>query len=372
MKITKQNLSILFLFIGGYIVQGQTYLSWNEVDQTRYGDEEIYKRKSDNSLLNGDYKIASTTGSYSEVSFVDGKVNGVRTEYNDSGGKKAQATFKNGIIEGELLNFHQNGKVSDEAYYKHGKKDGAWKRYNQEGHVIQTLNYKEDSKEGKWTHEIYSPQNGITRIETKYYKNDQPIKHWESRTDDGKMLWEEDYKAPKDYTRKEYYLNGKLEKLETYADGKLNGPYKYYFKDGILNIEATYKDGDKVFRKLYHSNGKLREVMYFENDIPNGAYEKYASNGVKVKEGKFEAGSKSGIWKEFDDEKGNLKSEVGYKNNRRSGEWKYYNKAQKLAETGYFVNDERDGLWKFYDLAGDLKKEIEYENGKTVSEKKYK
>ncbi|MGO3183363.1 MAG: toxin-antitoxin system YwqK family antitoxin [Aequorivita sp.] len=372
MKNTKQKLIILFLLVSCYMVEAQTYITWNEVEQARFGKEVIYKKVKDKTLLSGKYKIATTSGSYSDISFVNGKIDGVRSDYDSSERKEAEATFKNGVVDGMVVNFHQNGKVSTEEFYKNGIEDGAWKRYNYEGRLIENSNYKDGKKEGKWMQEVSVPQEGITRVEIMNYKSDLPIGHWEAKTTDGVLVWEEDYKAPKDYTRKEYYSNGKMEKLETYADGKLDGPFKYYGKEGNLKVEASYKNGYRVFRKGYHDTGKLAEVMSFEKDKPNGNYEKYTSKGIKVSEGNFKDGRKDGVWKEFDAKKGNLESEVGYKNHRRSGEGKYYNEAKKLAETGNFVNDEKDGLWKYYDLAGDLEKEVEYDRGSIVSEKKYK
>lgn len=311
--------------MGSYLMDGQTLISWSEVKDIRFGKEIIYKKRWGDSLLNGHYKIASTSGSYSKLYFIDGKVDGIRTEYDGLGYKLSETKFKNGTLHGSSIHFHQNGIVSEEAVYKNGAPEGIWRNYDEKGRLIKTEKYKAGKKEGKWVQEIRYPQNNTTRVETKHFNNDEPIGHWESRIKDGNLVWEIDYIAPKDYVKKEYYPNEQIKRVETYKDNTLNG-----------------------------------------------RYEKYSSNGIKVIAGSFANGFRSGEWKEFEDKKGCIKSEVTYKNNQKEGTSKFYNNAQRLSETGKYINNRKEGLWKYFDLAGDLEKEIEYKNGFSVSEKRYR
>lgn len=325
MVYQKENL-LLFLFLFCcMLMQGQTLLSWYEVKEMRFGKEITYKDKRKDSLLNGHYKLAYSSGSYSELHFLNGKVDGIRTEYDGLGYKLSETNFDKGNLNGSSIQFYQNGKVMEEAYYKEGEADGTWKTYNDNGRIVITENYKAGKKEGKWVREIKYPQNNTTRVETSYFKNDQPIGKWESRIKNGNLVRQIEYKSAKNYVKKEYYSNGEINRIETYKDNTLNGPYKKYF-----------------------------------------------SNGIKKLEGSFKNGFRSGIWKEFTDKKATIKSEVSYVNGEKEGLSKYYNQAKRLSETGKYINNRKEGLWKYYDLAGDLERETEYENGFMVSEKKYK
>ena len=325
MIVKKENLFILLFLLGSFLMQGQSQLRWHEVKEIRFGKEITYQKKWKDSLLNGHYKIAFPSGSYSDLSFIDGKVDGIRTEYDGLGYKLSETKFDKGRLEGSSISFYQNGKVSDEAYYKNGEADGTWKTYNEQGRLITTEHYKAGKRVGKWVQEIQNLQNNTIRIETKNFKNDEPTGKWESRIKDGDLVWQKDYKSAKDYVEKEYYANGKIERVQTFKDNTLNG-----------------------------------------------LYEKYASNGIKVTEGNYVDGNRSGVWKEFDNKKGSIKSEVDYLNGKKEGLSKYYNEAKRLSETGKYLNNRKEGLWKYYDLAGELEKEIEYDKGDIISEKKIK
>lgn len=322
MIVKKEKLFLLLFLLGSFLTHGQTQLRWHEVKELRFGKDITYLKKWKDSLLNGDYKIAYPSGSYSAVSFIDGKVDGIRTEYDGLGYKLSETKFDKGKLEGSSISFHQNGKVSDEAYYKNGEPEGTWKTYNEKGRLIKTENYKAGKKEGKWVQEIRYPQNNTTQVETKHFKNNEPTGKWESRIKDGDLVWQKDYKSAKDYVHKEYFSTGKMERLQTYKDNTLNG-----------------------------------------------IYEKYSTNGIKVTEGNFLDGNRSGVWKEFDSKKGSIKSEVNYLHGKKEGASKYYNQAERFSETGKYRNNRKEGLWKYYDLAGDLEKEVEYDRGSIVSEK---
>ena len=54
--------------------------------------------------------------------------------------------------------------------------------------------------------------------------------------------------------------------LEYYANGKLNGVRKVFYKSGLIAEETTYKDGVKEgLYKSYAENGIVLEESNFKN-----------------------------------------------------------------------------------------------------------
>ena len=55
-----------------------------------------------------------------------------------------------------------------------------------------------------------------------------------------------------------YHKNGQLYEKGTYKDGKLDGPWVEYYKDGHLLFKGTFKDGKRDGPWIFYwSNGQL-------------------------------------------------------------------------------------------------------------------
>lgn len=105
------------------------------------------------------------------------------------------------------------------------------------------------------------------------------------------------------------YNNGVLDYEMTYKDGKLTGPFKYFFPDGKVWREGTYKEGlvdGKFFE--YHNNGRKSKELEYKESIANGLYRAYDENGHVVSTcrykngllvGQYENITTSGITKKF-------------------------------------------------------------------------
>ena len=64
---------------------------------------------------------------------------------------------------------------------------------------------------------------------------------------------------------------------------------------------------------------------------------------------------------------GQLESEGNWKNGKKDGLWKYYNKKGILKLESNWKNGKKDGLWKNYNKKGVLKSERNYKDGKRVT-----
>jgi len=370
--ILKHKIVWFLLIIGLVNGYSQEYLSWNEITTKRFGKETIYMLTEDKKPLSGAYKVSESSGAYADINFKNGKIDGSYISYDFIGNKESEATYKEGKIYGKQSSYFQNGKVQEVTNYKNGLKDGTWLSYNKKGEIIRTENYKDDKKEGKWTNQSKDPVKNTTSIVTKYYKNDQPTGNWERRLTDGKLVWEELYSAPKDYVKKSYFPNGKLSEELTIKDRRKNGLATYFTPEGILNYKIKYDNDAIIYKEKYYKNGTLNSKTNYKYGAINGLYEKFNEEGIKIKEGNRKDTYKEGVWKIYEGKKGRLRSEITYKNDNQNGLAKFYNtNANSIAKEGQYLNGKQHGTWKHYDMAGELIKEVEYDKGREISEKKY-
>ena len=70
----------------------------------------------------------------SEVTFKDGKINGLVTYWYENGEKKSEGTYRNGKKDGLFTWWYGNGKKEYEGTYKDGKKISV-KEWNEDGSV---------------------------------------------------------------------------------------------------------------------------------------------------------------------------------------------------------------------------------------------
>jgi len=374
----KSTLSILF-FIVFFVSNAQTtILKWSQVEITKLGKNTTYQKRHNYDIkhpdkpfkpLHGFYKITDNYGSYSEITFNSGKVNGTWTDYNFEGKLKAVSNFKEGQLAGKLTEYYQNGKVSKETFYENGKKSGTWKEYDREGKETVIQHYKNGLKEGKWTIQILHGGDRACKI-IEFYKNDKPIGTWKESCND-KTSWSKEFSDEKDYIEKTFFSNGKVNTLKEYKNGKLNGNYKAYEKDGVLTKHFAFKEDKVTFQKIFYaSNGKPKSITNFKNSNRHGAHKKFHENGKKELEAFFDESYKTGTWKEYSYE-GQLTSIQEYKNGVEEGSFKHYTKTGLLKKEGAYLKGRPQGLWKIYNRDGTLYKEVIYENGRIISEKKY-
>ena len=91
-------------------------------------------------------------------------------------------------------------------------------------------------------------RNGI------FYKKftDKPYSGYVEGEDKDGYIVKGNYKDGKEegvYER--YYKNGQLEEKGTYKYGKLDGIWEYYFDDGMLWKKVTWKNGKLIKREEY-------------------------------------------------------------------------------------------------------------------------
>ena len=360
---------MLLLLLTSYVKAQTTYLMWNDVQTQRFGKETLFK--SENKFLNGNYKLAEESGAYAEATFKNGKMVGVRKDYDFTGHLEQEVNFdQEGKAQGKSISYYSNGEVYRVFNYKNGLKDGVWKTFDAKGMVMTTEVYKNDLKAGKWVRKLKDGRLGTKLIEINYFENNKPTGTWTRKTEDGRPIWERIYTGSKEYIKREYHTNQKLSLEETFKDNRLDGTAKYYNPSGILLAEKNYLEGYLQTEIKFYENGNKKEIVNSKDGYKDGIFQKYSETGKLIVDGKYAIGHKFGEWKHYNDDN-MLEQTYTYANGTKNGISKTYNDAGKIENEGMYLNDEKTGLWTYYKLNGKVAKEVEYKNDEIISEKKY-
>lgn len=172
-------------------------------------------------------------------------------------------------------------------------------------------------------------------------------------------------------------------KLQSAEKGEEESPieypteeYKEYFPNGKVRCEGWVWQGYRVKDwKYYYENGTLfMEGKYSQAGEATGEWRYYFPNEKLKTIGFYEKGKKTGIFRNYDPEKGYLRSEIYYEK-KEKGEvvsWKFYDEKGKLEKEGTAreIGNNEDweiiGEWKYYRKDGELEKIETYENGEIV------
>lgn len=210
-----------------------------------------------------------------------------------------------------------------------------------------------------------------------------------------------------------YYENGKISSEGTMHNGKPDSFWKTYYPSGIVKSEGNrlnfeldslwifynehgdtlqkidYKKGKKngylfTYEYLYDNNktnGGLASKELYLNDVKQGI-SFYYEKGVLYKAITYKDGKKHGLAKEFD-KTGKIISITEYSNdyiiNRekinqvdnkgfKQGVWKTFHPNNKLAVESNFLNDTLSGYYKEFDISGKLLKIVKYMHGNLLSD----
>ena len=186
--------------------------------------------------------------------------------------------------------------------------------------------------------------------------------------------------APVVYQRP-YEETGNTALVQTFENGKQNGPFEVHYPDGKLQIKGSYKDDKKDgVWEYYREDGTLEGKVTYKNDEANGKYVAYFENGKTLySDGTYINGKKNGIEKEYY-MSGKLQSATTYKNDipeettmyypsgkvymkrnyNKTYEITYYYENGQIFLSGYVKNNSAYSEWKYYDKKGKLVTKGEY------------
>lgn len=178
---------------------------------------------------------------------------------------------------------------------------------------------------------------------------------------------------------KTYHENGMIKSEGNRVDHELDGPWKFYDESGDIILEINYKSGKKEGpRKTYRDDEII--VESFENDLKEGLTTFYYPDGTVKKTVPFVNGLEHGNAFEYSDD-GRIITLEEYRrgfiinreninrygrNGLKQGRWKYFYEDGSLKEEGSFRNDKKDGFFKTYDRNGNLLELTKFVDGEEV------
>ena len=153
-----------------------------------------------------------------------------------------------------------------------------------------------------------------------------------------------------------------LEWKKTYKEGKLDGQYEVYNKNGQLEENVTYKDGeeDEKVKYTYYGYGLLKEKKSFKDGKKNGPFEWYNRGGQLVEKRTWKDGKEDGQWEEFFYHPNGQLSEKGtWKDGKQVGQWERYHPNGQLSEKGTYKDGIEVGQSEYYDENGKIREPYE-------------
>lgn len=188
-----------------------------------------------------------------------------------------------------------------------------------------------------------------------------------------------------DGPHKTYYDSGELKSEGDYLNGKRNGKWLSYHKNGRISKEYEYDKGKYVNTsvKSFYDDGTLKNeyvkeedyfvsVGYYESGnlkykrkYEGGFYRFYRENGLLKIEANYVKYDLYGIWKLYY-ENGNVAWQVSYLNGYRNGAYKQFYENGQLQVEGVIIKDKKKGEEKRYTKDGHLEWEGNYDNDEFV------
>lgn len=133
-------ISILFFTVTSvYAANNKVYT----IEEVSFNNSTAYD-KTLKTPINGVITEYSDSGSLmSETSYKDGKKDGAANGYFDSGSLMIERSFKDGKLVGVVRLYYESGGLKREQPFKDGKINGVVKEYSESGSLVKETSYKD-------------------------------------------------------------------------------------------------------------------------------------------------------------------------------------------------------------------------------------
>lgn len=147
-----------------------------------------------------------------------GKAQGSWKWFYETGNLLREENYSNNLLDGVMTEYSDSGKVITKGEFIDGQKEGQWvlelQGYREEG------SYKGDKRDGEWKH--YYTDNGKLRFVGKFIDG----------IPDGMQIF--------------YYSNGNEKQTGKYAGGLKEGEWKFYDESGYLFLTIVFKNDIEI------------------------------------------------------------------------------------------------------------------------------
>ena len=205
---------------------------------------------------------------------------------------------------GTCQSYNRSGFVLEELSFKNGKRDGVDTSYFSSGCVQSTQGYIIGIKNG--AHKVFYDTTGQLRKEENYQDGKYHGRVCEFNYYGDTLLYMNYNQGIPDGEQREYYQDGKIASVSNYKKGLINGIHFKYSMNGKLESKLSYKDGKHNGKWTYYSeSGKEIGIQNWLMGQKNGEFSKTSEQGVVLSKGEFKKDVPVGEHIE-NDEKGKL------------------------------------------------------------------
>lgn len=278
--------------------------------------------------------------------FKDDKPLGRFQYYGKDGVLTTVMDFKPGGTNASSKHFHPNGEIMAKGNYIDQLKDSIWHYFDEQGGIRKVECFDMGRMHGEFI--TYYKDGNIS--DKRSFNNSLPVGEWTEFHPNGEKRAQGTYNTEGNADGPVFYWfdNGRPEIKGKFEDGKRQGGWKYYNKDGTLHMQVLYDQGEYV--KSTKENGVFKD-LYEDEQIKNEVTWK---NGKK--EGRFVEYFNNGLWEE-------RITEPDHQLGIEGGEKELVLSGQTVRMEGTFKNDQLHGVIKTYNDKGKLIKEENYIEG---------
>jgi uncharacterized protein len=310
------------------------------------------------------------------------KRHGPYLDYWQNGQKKSEGRFEAGNKEGEWVFYYNQFTVSARGHFKENLKVGRWHQYWENGDPKAEGNFhagKEIDTLKEWNvkgepmvenacfetneHGSYRNFNPNKSIKEDYACHfGVPVGVYTRKDADGQVIEKGvfDEKGRKEGAWEVFNSDQGRASLKHYHQGLENDSSFAWDAAGRLSERGFFKDGQGE-RFHYDSLGHLIEKQYFAQSHPEGEAWVYYPTGVKRSLVVYKDGLPAELHKWHAN--GKLKGEGLYQAGLRTGQWKEYGENGMLLESSEYQAGILHGQHMFYDGHGKLTRTLRYEHG---------
>ncbi|MEM8525578.1 MAG: toxin-antitoxin system YwqK family antitoxin [Bacteroidota bacterium] len=131
---------------------------------------EEYTVKPKSQEREGLYKSFDSNGRLiEEATYLNGKLNGERRVYYESGEVESIETYEADTYQGRFLSFYENGKVQLQGDYVNNNMEGEWKGYYKNGRLKEVVQFERNNENGPF---IEYHDNGNLKAKGNYLNGD--------------------------------------------------------------------------------------------------------------------------------------------------------------------------------------------------------
>jgi len=238
--------------------------------------------------------------------------------------------------------YKETGEVADEGKVINGKLQGVWINPNDE--YLELIKYENGIKNGPFLSFYEFKPNGSSKLNSKGYLKDGKF--------DGEYI--------------KYYRNGGVEFINTYKNGAADGKYISFYVNGDIFSEKWYKMGILYgIEKHFSIDGEIEREIEWKNGKMNGVLKNYKEDGKLRGYSTYKDDMLDGLYISYYDN-GNLRNEMMYKNGQLHGKENEYYQDGTLKSSKNYINGILDGEFKTFLPNGQLRQHMIFDNGKPI------